>query len=180
MVALCFVFHTVFVQVVVRTREHDYHANMYSLEECVFFVKSYYRTQKNLKEVLHLYGEKFNVPCHNFRIWASSNPSVFLTKNLHPKKITVQAALSVQDLIGPIFIKKNVDGPVYRKILKKEVFLQFTAMKKFLKFWFQQDEATAHTAYLTLDLIETHFKKCVISNVFRSKKGALELAAIQP
>ncbi len=27
--------------------------------------------------------------------------------------------LSAQGLIGPIFVEKNVDGPVYRKILKK-------------------------------------------------------------
>ncbi len=39
---------------------------MYSLEERVFFVKSYYSTQKNLKEVLCLYGEQFNVPCHKW------------------------------------------------------------------------------------------------------------------
>ncbi len=39
---------------------------MYSLEERVFFVKSDYRTQKNLKEVLRLYGEQFNVPRHKW------------------------------------------------------------------------------------------------------------------
>ncbi len=37
---------------------------MYSLEECVFFVKLYYSTQQNLKEVIRLYGEQFNVPHH--------------------------------------------------------------------------------------------------------------------
>ncbi len=52
----------------------------------------------------------------------------------------------MQKLICPIFVKKNVDGPVYRKILKKEAFPQFTAMKKFSKFWFQQDGAKAHMA----------------------------------
>ncbi len=45
-----------------------------------------------------------------------------------------------------------------------------TAMKKFSKFWFQQDGAKAHTADLTLDLVETHFKKRVISNCFLLKK----------
>ncbi len=40
--------------------------NMYGLEERVFFVKSYYRTQKNLKEVLCLYREQFNVPRHKW------------------------------------------------------------------------------------------------------------------
>ncbi len=69
----------------------------------------------------------------NCHIWASSNPSVFLTKNLHPKKITVCAALSAQRLIGPIFVEKNVVSPVYRKILKKEAFPQFRAMKNFSK-----------------------------------------------
>ncbi len=41
---------------------------------------------------------------HNCCIWASLNPGVFLTKNLHPKKITVWAVLSPQGLIGPIFV----------------------------------------------------------------------------
>ncbi len=47
---------------------------MYSLEEREFFVKSYYSTQKNLKEVLHLYGDLFNVLCHK---WPSK--SVIIT-----------------------------------------------------------------------------------------------------
>ncbi len=43
-------------------------------------------------------------------------------------------ALNTQGLIGPIFVEKNVDGLVYRKILKKEVFHQFTEMKRFPNF----------------------------------------------
>ncbi len=46
--------------------------NMYNLEERVFFVKSYYSTQKNLKEVLGLYGEQFNALCHT---WLSKSRS---------------------------------------------------------------------------------------------------------
>ncbi len=95
---------------------------------------------------------------------------MFLTKNLHPKKITVWVTLSAQGLIGPIFIEKNVDGTVYRKILKKRPFPQLAAMKKFSKFWVQQDGTKAHTADLTLDLVETHFMKRVISNYFPLKK----------
>ncbi len=68
------------------------------------------------------------------------------------------------------FCQKNVDGPVYRKILKKEAFPQFTGMNKFSKFWFQQDGPKAHTSKLTLDLVKTHFKKRVISNCFLLKK----------
>ncbi len=43
-------------------------------------------------------------------------------------------------------------------------------MKKFSKFWFQQDGAKAHTADVTLNLVETRFKKCVISSHFPLKK----------
>ncbi len=78
---------------------------------------------------------------HNCRKWASSNPAVFLTKNLHPKKIVVWAALGTQGFISLIFAEKNVEGPVYRKILEKEDFHQFKVMKRFSKFWFQQDGA---------------------------------------
>ncbi len=71
-------------------------------------------------------------------MWASSNPGMFLTKNLHPKKITVSAALNTQGLISPtFFVEKNVDSLVYRKILKKKAFPLFMVMKKFSKFWFQ-------------------------------------------
>ncbi len=93
---------------------------MYSLEERILFVKSYYSTQKKLKEVFHLYGEQFNVPCHkwpsrsellhNCRIWASSNTSVFLTKNLYKKKSPYgqsSACKDMQGLIGPIFVEKS-------------------------------------------------------------------------
>ncbi len=89
-------------------------------------------------------------------------------------------ALSAEGLIGSIFVEKNVDSPVYRKILKKEVHPQFKAMKTFLKFWFQQDGPKAHTADLTMDLVETRFKKRVISNRFPLKKKGLELAEVQP
>ncbi len=100
---------------------------------------------------------------------------MFLTKNLHPKKSVVWATLN-----GPIFAEKNVDGSVYWKILNKEALTQFTAMKKFSKFCFQQDGAKAHTFDLTLDLVETHFKKRVISNRFSLKKRGLELVVVQP
>ncbi len=95
-------------------------------------------------------------------------------KYLHPKKITVWAALSTLGLIGLIFAEKNIDGPVYQKILKKEAIPQFTTLKTFLKFCFQQDGAEAHTTDLTLDLVETRFKKRVISNHFplKKKRGA--------
>ncbi len=73
-------------------------------------------------------------------------------------------------LINPIFTEKKVHDPVYQKILKKEAFSQFMAMKTFLKFWFQQDGAKAHTTDLTLDLIEIHFKKSVGLNHFPLKK----------
>ncbi len=70
---------------------------------------------------------------HNCRIWASSNPGVFLTKNLHPKKITEWAALSAQGLIDSIFIEKNVEGSVYQKILKKEAFPPVHSDEKILE-----------------------------------------------
>ncbi len=95
---------------------------------------------------------------------------MFLVKTLHPKKVTVRAALSAQWVISPIFAEKNVDNPVYWKILKKEASPQLTLMKKFSKFWFQRDGAKAHMVDLTLDLVETHFKKRVISNHFPLKK----------
>ncbi len=105
------------------------------------------------------------------------NSVLFLTKNLHQRKSPYGRPSARK---GLLVVEKNVDGPVYRQILKKEPFAQFTVIKKFLKFWFQWDGSKAHTADLTLDFVETHFKKRVISNSLPLKKGELELAAIQP
>ncbi len=52
---------------------------MYSLDEQVFFVKSYYSKQKNLKEVLHLYREQFNVPRHK---WPSKSVIITYLPNI--------------------------------------------------------------------------------------------------
>ncbi len=95
---------------------------------------------------------------------------MFLTKNLHPKKSQYGWRLGGGRAYRSDFRREKYGRPVYRKILKKEAFHQFTTMKKFSKFWFQQDVAKVHTADLTLDLFETHFKKCVISNRFPLKK----------
>ncbi len=81
-------------------------------------------------------------------------------------------ALSVQGLIDPIFVEKNVDSPVYRKILKKEAFPQFTGKKKFSKFWFQQKGAKAHTADLTLDLVDSLQEAHHFEPFSTQKKGA--------
>ncbi len=72
------------------------------------------------------------------------------------------------------FHREKFDGPVYWKILKKTLPApHFMVMKKFSKFWFLRDGAKAHTADLTLDLVETRYKKCVISNRFPLQKRGL-------
>ncbi len=80
-------------------------------------------------------------------------------------------ALSAQGLIGPIFVAKNVDGPVYRKILKKEDFPQFTAMKKFWNFGINR-MGLRHT-WLIWPWIWLKFTSRSVSfqTIFCSKKG---------
>ncbi len=97
---------------------------------------------------------------------------MFLTKNLHPKEITIWVALCMQGLISLIFIEKNADSPVYRKILRKEAFPSSRRWKHFWNFgtwliwpWIRLKLTSRSAPFWT---------------IFRSKKRGLELAAVQP
>lgn len=112
---------------------------------------------------LHGYANK-----QNCRIWSSENPREFDVTTLHPKRVTVWAALCVQAIIGPVFIESNVTGESYREMLEGEVLPVMHAMPNSNRFIFQQDGAKPHTSDETLLFLRRHFKNRVISNRFRA------------
>ncbi len=94
-----------------------------------------------------------------FRISPKENRQTFLIvsqDNIAKIQSNMRATVKVKDdvilrprkmlaveVIGEERIQEN-----RTKILKKKVFLQFTVMKIFSRFWFQQDGAKAHTVGL--------------------------------
>ncbi len=57
----------------------------------------------------------------NCRIWSEENPRTFKTTELHPKWVTVWAALSAKGIISPFFTDETVTGPWYQELLNKHV-----------------------------------------------------------
>ncbi|GFX58982.1 putative transposable element [Trichonephila clavipes] len=80
----------------------------------------------------------------NFRIWSEGNPQVYVETPLHAEKLTVRCALWAGGIIGPYFFK-NDEG------------------HKITELWFQQDDATCHTARATIDLLKDTFGDHLIS-----------------
>ena len=71
-------------------------------------------------------------------------------------------------IIGPYFFEdsdgntETVNGNRYRQMLQDYLFHEMEDMNTG-SIWFQQDEATAHTARENMDMLRTHFPNRVIS-----------------
>ncbi|GFU59496.1 acetoacetyl-CoA synthetase [Trichonephila clavipes] len=76
------------------------------------------------------------------RIWSETNPQVYVETPLHPEKLTVWCVLWADGINGPYFFK-NDEGHN--------------------ELWFQQDDATCHTARATIDLLKDTFGDRLIS-----------------
>ncbi len=56
---------------------------------------------------------------------------MFKTTELHPKRVTVWAALSAEGIIGPFSTDKTVTGPWYRELLNKQVIQKMRKRRDF-------------------------------------------------
>ncbi|GFU07662.1 transposable element Tc3 transposase [Trichonephila clavipes] len=81
----------------------------------------------------------------NCRIWSKANPQVYVETPLHPEKLTVWCALWAGGIIG-----------TSSKTMKA------TTLQS-MELWFQQDDATCHTARATIDLLKDTFGDRLIS-----------------
>ena len=86
----------------------------------------------------------------------------------HPIRVTVCLGFWSRDIIGPFFFENEqgepvtVNGDHYRAMLN-----EFLSTKieedDIVNIWFQQDEATCHTAEVTLDVWRPVFEDRIIS-----------------
>ena len=86
---------------------------------------------------------------------------------LYPKRLTVWCGFHSGGVIGPFFFfdengaPTTVNGDRYRATIPEYFWTQFDTMNVD-DMWFQQDGATCHTAYDTIELLQTKFGGRVI------------------
>ena len=100
------------------------------------------------------------VSSQNSRVWFSENPHKFVEKPLHSIKVGVWCAMSRRPITGPIFFTQTVTAERYCNKLLCSVVDELSEEEK-LTAYFQQDDATAHTANSKLrflnDIFQTRF-----------------------
>jgi hypothetical protein len=108
---------------------------------------------------IHLDGY---VNSQNYRIWSSENPHATVETTLHPIKVGVWVAMSRQRISGPYFFNFTVNSERYiNNIL--EPFVNELDDQELQYGHFQQDSATAHTAFNTMRYLRQFFGERIIS-----------------
>lgn len=109
---------------------------------------------------------------HNSRIWSDENPHAAIQRSEFSPSLTVWCAVCSRGVVGPYFFEEGggpvtVNGPRYRHMLQ-HWFLPALEREGISvdHAWFQQDGATSHTAWATLDLLAETFGSRVISKDF--------------
>ena len=98
----------------------------------------------------------------NSHLWSSENPNSVHESPLHSEKVGVWVAISRQRIIGPIFFSETVTAERYcNQILFP--FIGCLNEDEISRAYFQQDNATAHTANRSLALLEEVFAERIIS-----------------
>ncbi|GFS75632.1 DUF4817 domain-containing protein [Trichonephila clavipes] len=106
----------------------------------------------------------------NCRIWSEANPQVSVETPLHPEKLTVWCALWVGGITGPYFFKNDeghnvtVNGDRYRALITN-FFIPELNNHDVQELWFQQDDATCHTARATITLLKDTIGDRLISRI---------------
>ena len=103
----------------------------------------------------------------NCHIWGTENPHTYIEKPSHPKRVTVWCGFWSRGIIASFFFENKqgeavtVNGNRYRAFLNK--FLFIGRKEEIGNIWFQQDDATCHTAEATLVALGPVFEDRIIS-----------------
>lgn len=112
------------------------------------------------------------VNTQNYRIWGSESPRIIIPKKKFPERVTVFCGLNIKlGILGPYYFEDGKERPVtvnsanYKELLEQEVIPDI--IKKGYTpnhFWYQQDNASAHTTEEMLAYLESIFEKKIILN----------------
>lgn len=116
----------------------------------------------------------------NCRFYATENPQLVHEEPLHDQKVTVWCGICANRVIGPYFFEDErgatvtVNGARYRTMIE-DFLMPIVEANGLEHYWFQQDGATAHTARITIDLLQRSFPNRLIS-----KNGNIDWPARSP
>ncbi|GFV30900.1 transposable element Tc3 transposase [Trichonephila clavipes] len=115
-------------------------------------------TMNDASDEAHFFLNNY-VNKQNCRIWREANPQVYVETPLHPEKLTVWCAFWAGGIIGPYFFKNDeghnvtVNGDRYRAMITN-FFIPELNNHDVQELWFQQNDATCHTARATVNLLK--------------------------
>lgn len=113
---------------------------------------------------LHLSGY---VNSQNNRYWCAENPHQLHVRPLHDVKIGVWCAISARRIIGPIFFRETINADRYIDLILRPFFQELTEEER-SNGYFMQDNATAHTANRSMEVIREVFEDRVVNYPPRS------------
>jgi hypothetical protein len=100
------------------------------------------------------------VNSQNCRFWCAENPHLIEESPLHSQKLGVWAAMSAKRVFI-LFFNTTVTSEVYCGFV--DSFVETLSEVEVFSGWFQQDNATPHTAKRTMARLEAYFGERVIS-----------------
>jgi hypothetical protein len=95
--------------------------------------------------------------------WSSQNPHLTHKDLLHPVKVGVSCAVIARRIIGPVLFNETNNCETYVQVIVRQFFPEEREEER-LYGWFQQDSATAKTAYMSMQALSNVFGDRNISN----------------
>jgi hypothetical protein len=102
------------------------------------------------------------VNSQNNRYWSAENPRLIHELPLHDEGIGVWCVISAHRITKPIFYNNTVNATRYVNNILSPFFAELTEEERLYGIS-QQDSATAHTAYISLETLREVFSDCIIS-----------------
>ena len=102
------------------------------------------------------------VNSQNNRFWSLENPHNIHEVPLHDVKIGVWCAISGRRIIGPIFYDGTINAQRYVDLILQPFFAEVTEEERDHAY-FMQDNATAHTAHISMREIVDVFEDRIVS-----------------
>lgn len=101
----------------------------------------------------------------NLRYWSIENQHRQLNlRTQYPEKLNVWAGIYGNNIIGPFFINRNLNGETYLNLLQNEIVPAIRAINPNLEnVWFQQDGCPAHNTRAVTEYLNNTFPQRVIS-----------------
>lgn len=121
--------------------EPDFLSRCFFTDEAWFYLNGYVNSQ-------------------NSRQWSCNNPHLIEEATLHPAKVGIWAAMSGKRIFT-VFFDSTVTSEVYCGFVDR--FVETLTEEEIFRGWFQQDNATAHTANRTMNQLRMYFGDRVIS-----------------